>query len=187
VSQVKLTRLQRRQAKKKGSKKGETKSVRWTKLQIRINRMYVHISDQRKDFLHKLSANLIRDYDVIYIENLNIEGMMQNHKLAKSIGDVSWNMFTIFLEYKSKWYDKDVIKIDSFYPSSKTCSRCGWKDVDQTICNRIFVCERCGLKIDRDYNAAINIKTCGEGIVAQRMLMGEVTNPREAFRENECL
>jgi putative transposase len=186
-SQVKLTRLQRRQAKKKGSNKDETKSVRWRKLQERINRIHVHISDQRKDFLHKLSTDLIRDYDVIYIEDLNVNGMMQNHKLAKSIGEVSWSMFTDFIEYKSKWYGKEVIKIGGFYPSSKTCSRCGWKDVDQTIDDRVFVCEGCGLEIDRDYNAAINIKTCGEGIVAQRMQMGEVTNLREAFREDQCL
>lgn len=99
--------------------------------------------------------------DVICIEDLNISGMLQNHKLASSVSDTSFSMFRNQLEYKCRWYGKELIVIDRFYPSSKTCSRCGWKNKDLKLSDRTFVCKDCGLEIDRDLNAAINIQAVG--------------------------
>lgn len=87
--------------------------------------------------------------------------MLQNHKLASSVSDTSFSMFRNQLEYKCRWYGKELIVIDRFYPSSKTCSRCGWKNKDLKLSDRTFVCKDCGLEIDRDLNAAINIQAVG--------------------------
>lgn len=97
----------------------------------------------------------------ICIENLNASGMLQNHKLAGSVYDASFSMFRNQLEYKCRWYGKELIVIDRFYPSSKTCSRCGWKNKDLKLSDRTFVCKDCGMEIDRDLNAAINIQAVG--------------------------
>jgi putative transposase len=179
-SQAKIARLQMWQAKKVGAKKGEKKSSRWLKLQGRINRQYEHLTNPRKNFLHVITTDLIRNYDVLCLEDLNVKGMMQNHKLAKSIGDVSWSMFNVFLNYKAEWYGKEIRRVDRFYVSSKTCSSCGHKLDDLTLNDRVFACPICGLEIDRDLNAAINIKQCSMGNTAQRTLMDEVTSPDEA-------
>ena len=112
----------------------------------------------RKDFLHKLSSELIDRYDTICIEDLNIKGMMQNHHLAKSIQSASWNMFVQMLSYKADFKGKNVIKIGRFEPSSKTCSNCGYVNSDLTLSDREWVCPHCGTHHDRDINAAINIK-----------------------------
>jgi putative transposase len=98
---------------------------------------------------------------VIIAEDLNVQGMMKNHKLAKSIGDASWAMFFNLLEYKCYWYGKEFRQIDRFVPSSKTCSRCGTKNNSLALKDRVFVCTHCGCKLDRDYNAAINIQSIG--------------------------
>jgi len=111
--------------------------------------------------------------------------MMQNHKLAKSIGDASWYMFTAFLSYKANWYGKEIKRIDRFFASSKTCSSCGHKIEDLTLSDRVFACSKCGLTMDRDENAAINIRNKAMGNnVAIRTLTGEVTISDEAFMLN---
>lgn len=112
----------------------------------------------RKDFLHKLSSELINRYDTICLEDLNVKGMMQNHHLAKSIQSASWNMFVQMLTYKADFKGKNVIKIGRFEPSSKTCSNCGYVNSDLTLSDREWVCPHCGTHHDRDINAAINIK-----------------------------
>lgn len=111
----------------------------------------------RTDFLNKLSTDIITNHDIICIEDLNIKGLLRNHKLAKSIADVSWASFVNKLEYKAKWYGKGIIKIDKFYPSSQICSVCGYKDGKKTLDVREWTCPICNTYHDRDINASKNI------------------------------
>jgi len=181
-NQAKLKGIQQRFSKKvKGSKKKN-------KFRIKVSRLHQKISNQRDWFLHNESLRIVRDYDIICIEDLNIQNMIKNYKLAKSISDVSWSRFFDMLKYKSIWYGKQVIKIGRFEPTSKTCSCCGWIDENQTLNDRIFNCPICGLTIDRDLNAAINIKNIGIKALgvnnAIRTLSDEVTSCDEVFKIN---
>ncbi len=119
------------------------------------------ISNKRQDFLHKITHAITKQYDTIVVEDLNVAGMVRNHKLAQAINDVSWSTFETFLKYKSDWLGKNVVQIDRWYASSKTCSCCGHKKEEMLLSERIFHCTECGLIIDRDLNASINIKNSG--------------------------
>ena len=155
-------------------------SNRHRKNKIKIARLYNKIANKRNNFLHNVTTSLVNNYDVICIEDLNVSGMLSNHKLAKAISDTSFSMFRSMLEYKCNWYGKELVVIDRFYPSSKTCSKCGWKKEDLTLSDRVFKCENCGIEIDRDLNAAINIQRVGVDILYNRMQRDEVTNLNEA-------
>lgn len=157
-------------------------SNRCIKNRLKIARLHNKVSNKRSDFLHNVTTFLVNNYDVICIEDLNVSGMLSNHKLAKAISDTSFHQFRSMLEYKCRWYGKELSVIDRFYPSSKTCSKCGWKKEDLTLSDRIFKCEKCGIKIDRDLNAAINIERVGVDILYNRTQRGEVANPVEASR-----
>jgi len=133
------------------------KSVRYEKQRIKIARIHEKITNSRMDLIQKTTINLIKQFDTIYLEDLNIKGMMKNHKLSKAISDVSWGTFVQVLDYKSLWNDKSVVHIDRFFPSSKTCSKCGWINNNLTIKDRYWICSKCGEKHDRDFNAATNI------------------------------
>ena len=114
-----------------------------------------------------MSTKIINNHDIICIEDLNIKGMLKNHKLAKSISDVSWSEFVRQLEYKANWYGRKIVKVPIFYPSSKTCSSCGNIKETLKLSERIYRCECCGLEIDRDYNASINILRKGLEILKE--------------------
>ena len=138
-----------------------SKSVRYEKQRIKVARIYEKITNSRMDLIHKTTNSLIKQFDTIYLEDLNIKGMMKNHKLSKAISDVCWSKFIDTLEYKSGWNDKSVVHIDRFFPSSKTCSKCGWINNNLTLKDRDWTCPKCGEKHDRDFNAATNIENEG--------------------------
>ena len=115
----------------------------------------------RTDFLHKVSTAIAKQYDTIVIEDLNIQGMIQNHHLAKSISDQGWYQFRQMLEYKLKWRDANLITIGRFEPTSKLCSGCGNIKRDLKLSDRMYYCNACGLEMDRDLNASINIRNMG--------------------------
>ena len=145
----------------------------WDKARIKVARLYERITNQRKDMLNKLSSELVRKYDVICIEDLQVSNMVKNHNLAQSISDASWSEFVRQLEYKSKWYGKELIKVDKFFPSSQTCNVCGYiNKATKNLAVRAWICPNCNAKHDRDINASINIlhegmRTVGTTGIAQ--------------------
>ena len=151
--------LQRKASRKNKGSKNRNKA------NLRLAILHERITNQRNDFLHKLSTKLISDNqtDTICVESPAVKNMVKNHKLAQAISDVSWSEFVRQLEYKGKWYGKNIIKIDRFYASSKTCSDCGYKYDELNLSERTWTCSNCGSNHDRDVNAAINIKNSGMG------------------------
>lgn len=137
-------------------------SNEWNKMRLRVARIQEKIHNCRIDKLHKISTNLVRKYDVICCEDLNVKGMQKNHRLAKNINDASWGTFLTLLSYKMDREDKQLIKVGRFYPSSKTCHHCGYVKEDLSLDDRVWECPKCGSLIDRDLNASINI--LNEGI-----------------------
>lgn len=158
-------KLKKAQRKLSLRKKG---SNRRFKQQKKVFRLHEKIRNQRSDFLHKLSSKLINENQVICLEDLQVKNMVKNHCLAKSISDVSWSKFVELLNYKSNWYGRELVQIDKFFPSSKTCSGCGNIKKDLTLKDREYYCSCCGLVIDRDYNAALNILREGLRILSGR-------------------
>lgn len=158
--------------------KGIKKSANYIKATMRLNKVHKKIANIRNDFLHKLSSGIVRNHHYIAIEDLNTKGMMKNHRLAKSLNDVSFYEFRRMLEYKANYNNKHIIYADRFYPSSKTCSICGNIKEDLTLKDRVYVCNACGLEIDRDYNASLNLYSLIEkqiGIVLPESTPADLT------------
>lgn len=162
-NQAKLRRMQQHLSRKQ---KG---SNRRNRCRLKIAKLHQKVTNQRDWFLHNYSTSLISSYDRIYIEDLNVSGMVKNHCLAGAISDVGWSKFTSMLVYKAEWYGKDVVKVGRFYASSKTCE-CGVKNDNLKLSDREWVCEACGLINQRDLLAANNILKEG------RRSLGDITN-----------
>ena len=155
----KLKRFQRQINKKvSGSKNREKARFRFAKLNEKIRNRKLH-------FLHDVTNHLIDENQVIVMEDLNVKGMVRNHKLAESISESNWGEFRRILTYKSAWHGRQLVFIDRFYPSSKRCNHCGYINKGLTLKDRQWVCPECGSVIDRDYNAALNILEEGERII----------------------
>ena len=153
---VQLALLARKQRQLSKKQKGSSNRK---KAQLQVNRLHEKIKNQRHDFTHQLSAEITNRYDLICLESLNVAGMLKNRKLAKAIGQLGWSMFVSQLIYKSEMKGGHTVQIDRFAPSTKTCSSCGEKH-DMPLSKRVMSCS-CGLEIDRDLNAAINILNWG--------------------------
>jgi len=147
-AQSKLKYVQRKYSKYKGKR---------TKQKLAI--LHEKVANQRKDFLHKTSSELIKNHDSLAIEDLNVKGMLANHKLAQSISDAGWSTFVTMLEYKAEWYGKNILKIGRFEPSSKLHANCGYINKELTLSDREWTCPKCNEVVLRDVNAAINIKS----------------------------
>lgn len=149
---TKICHLQRLLSKmKKGSN-------RKRKRQQRLNKIYEKLYNQKNDLLNKISTEITNRFDTIVLEDLNVKGMLKNHKLAKSISESNWSELVRKLEYKCLWNGKNLVKIDRFYASSKICGHCGAKYKELKLSEREWTCGICGTKHDRDVNAALNIK-----------------------------
>lgn len=167
-SQAKLACEQRKLSKKIGSRKGEKKSSGWQKQHRKVAKIQKKTANQRLDYLHKLSKELANTYDAVAIEDLNMRAISnKGFGNGKATLDNGYGMFTTMLNYKLENQGKQLIKIDRFYPSSQICSCCGFR-MKMPLSVRIYNCPYCGIKIDRDYNAALNIKHEAERMVKSK-------------------
>ena len=160
-----LTKLAKEQRKLSRMKKD---SSHYKKQLLRVKNLHEHIANQRKDFLHKVSRKLANTYDYVFVENLDLKEMSERKdklKLGITIFDLGYGTFLNYLSYKLKWLNKELIKVDRYFPSSQLCSCCNYRKSDLTLNQRSWVCPECGTKHNRDLNAAINIKKEGIRII----------------------
>ena len=160
-SMRKLIREQRKLSRKQTGSKNRGKQ------RIKVALVHEKVTNQRNDFLQKQSTMLVRENQTICIEELNVKGMIRNHKLAQHISSVSWSKFYEMLEYKATWYGNDIVKVPTMYPSSQTCSCCGYKNpIVKNLAIRVWTCPDCKTTHDRDINASINILNKGLALTA---------------------
>jgi putative transposase len=158
----KIKKLQKQLSKKKVGSNNRNKA------RIKLAKVYKTIVDRKSNYLHKVSNSLIDENQVICMEDLNVKRMVKNHKLADSISELNFGEFRRILEYKSLWYNRKLVFIDRFYPSSKRCNHCGYINKNLKLSDRQWTCPDCGQVIDRDYNAALNILEEGQRIIGCR-------------------
>ena len=164
------------------SKKNKGSNNR-NKQRILVSLIHEKITNKRMDFLHKLSQKIVNENQVICLENLSVKNMIKNHKLAQSISDVSWSKFIEMLKYKSEWNDRQIVQIDRFDPSSKSCSECHYINDNLTLKDREWTCPSCGTNHDRDINAAKNVLTQGINILSGSGIESDIKQkPVEALR-----
>ena len=168
-----LAKAQRALARKqKGSANRE-------KARVKVARAHARIADRRRDFLHKLSTRLVRENQAVVTEDLSVRNMVRSHSLARAISDAAWSDLRNMLEYKCEWYGRELVVIDRWFPSSKTCSACGHLAAKMPLGVREWTCASCGTRHDRDVNAAINIRAAGLAVLA---CGGSVRPGRESSR-----
>lgn len=143
--------------------KKQINSKNRNKKRLELALLHEKVSNKRKDFLHKTSSAIIKQYDTIVVEDLSVKNMIQNHKLAQSISDVGWSAFTSMLKYKCVKEGKNYVEIDKYFPSSKLHNECGYVNKDLKLSDRIWICPNCNKEVLRDLNASINIKKSGLG------------------------
>ena len=202
-AEQRLARAQRVASRRQGPKKGVAPSKRWTKANGRVQQIHARVADQRRNLIHETTTMLAKHYDLIVVEDLNVRGMLRNHALAKHISDAAWGEFVRQLDYKTAWYGSALVKVDPFYPSSKTCSACGTVKAKLPLALREYTCEVCDLAMDRDLNAAINLAKwagardssestsagtdsvagCGGEVRPSRQRIDESAHPGEASTE----
>ena len=152
----------------------------WEEQRMKVARIHETLANSRKDWQHKVSADIVKRYDTICIENLGVKQMEEKRKggkknrLSKSISDAGWSSLVAKIVYKAEMNDRTVVKVDRYYPSSKTCSVCGWKNDNLTLADRSWTCPECGTKHDRDKNAAVNILNEGLRVLSQKSSAGTV-------------
>ena len=156
----KIKRLQKQLSRK------ENNSNNRNKIRIKLSKIYKRITDKKQYYLHQISNYLIDENQVICMEDLNVKGMLRNHKLAGSIQELNFGEFKRMLEYKANWYGRKLVFVDRFYPSSKTCNHCGYINKKLKLSDRQWVCPNCGEIIERDYNAALNIRDEGIRLIS---------------------
>ena len=156
----KLIRLQKQLSRKQNGSNNRDKA------RIKLAKAYKKISDKKQYYLHQVSNTLIDENQVICMEDLNVKGMLRNHCLAESIQELNFGEFRRMLEYKAKWYGRNLVFVDRFYPSSKTCNHCGYINKTLKLSDRQWVCPDCGEIIERDYNAALNIRDEGIRLIS---------------------
>lgn len=159
--EARLARYQRQMARKQRG------SANQAKAKAKVARAHARVTDARRDFLHKTSTDLVRRFDVVSVEDLNVAGMVRNRSLAKSIATSGWSEFRGMLEYKTAWYGRQLVVVDRWYPSSKTCSACGHLLAELSLSTRTWQCPACGTRHDRDENAAKNIDAAGRAVVRE--------------------
>ena len=156
----KLIKIQKQLSRKQNGSNNRNKS------RIKLAKIYKRITDKKQYYLHQISNYLIDENQVICMEDLNVSGMLRNHKLAESIQELNFGEFRRMLEYKANWYGRKLIFVDRFYPSSKTCNHCGYVNKKLKLSDRQWVCPDCGKIIERDYNAALNIRDEGIRLIS---------------------
>jgi len=138
------------------------------KARVKLSKLNNKIRNQKKNYLHTVTSTLLNDNQIIVMEDLNVKGMMKNHKLAKAIQEVNLGEFKTILRYKSEWYGREIVEIDRFFPSSKLCSVCGYKNTLLKLKDREWLCPECGTHHDRDINASVNIREEGKRKIGSR-------------------
>ena len=158
-----LKRLQRAVSKKVEGSKNRAKA------RVRLAKKYQKITDRKQDYMHRVSDRLVSENQTIIMEDLNVKGMLRNHKLAEAIAEVNLGEFRRMLEYKCAWYGRNLIYVSRWFPSSKTCHCCGYIKKDLTLADREWTCPACGEHHDRDVNAALNIKAEGLRLMREKI------------------
>lgn len=174
TSQIKLAKEQRKLS---HCTKG---SQNYKKQKLKVALVHEKIKNQRKDFHHKWSRRIVNENQIIVSEDLNVKGMLKNHKLAKSIQDASFGSFCNMISYKANEQHRPYIKIDTFYPSSKLCHCCGYKNTTLKLADREWICPNCNTFLDRDNNAAINILNEGLKILKCRTTVGSTGDDKSS-------
>ena len=156
----KLIKIQKQLSRKQNGSNNRNKS------RIKLAKVYKRITDKKQYYLHQVSNYLIDENQVICMEDLNVKGMLRNHKLAESIQELNFGEFKRMLEYKANWYGRKLVFVDRFYPSSKTCNHCGYVNKKLKLSDRQWICPDCGKIIERDYNAELNIRNEGIRLIS---------------------